>query len=94
VVSDRWGRLVASLAADGITAKADRQSESYSISIRTGDVWVEIHDKWWSKNTDVWIGWQVHTETADSIVRNVWPLTKKRGQVVADVREAVGAYVA
>lgn len=50
---------------------------------------VEIHDKWWRKNADVWVGYQVHIEDRDGIVRRTWPITKKRTDVVAAVCEAL-----
>lgn len=95
MTEDRWDRLVQSLAAAGVEARLDqrpyRGGITKSISIRLADGLVEIHDKWWRKNDTVWIGWQVHAEGRDSIVRRTWSLTKKRGEVVASVLEARAA---
>lgn len=88
----RWERLVASLAAAGIDAKVDFNGLARSICIRLEDHFVHIGDKYWRKNADIWIGWQVCTEgRRDSIVQRIWPLTKKRSEVVAAVLEAVAS---
>jgi hypothetical protein len=88
----RWNRLAADLTAAGIEATVDqaRGGVNHSISLRlpSGDR-VEIHDKWWRKNADRWLGWEVHTEDREGIVTRVWTRTMKRPEVVAAVRVAV-----
>lgn len=95
-MSERWARLTRSLADAGIPAEVSERAYpggiSRFIAIRHNDLLIEVHDKQWRKNDAVWIGWQVHTEGAhDSIVRRVWPCTKKRGSVVSAVTEALAA---
>jgi hypothetical protein len=91
----RWQRLADDLAAADFPADVQRWnypggvSESIGFNVPDLDVRVEVHDKWWRKNADVWIGWQVHVEDAEGIIVREWPLTKKRSQVVAAVRDAV-----
>jgi hypothetical protein len=93
VNAERWDRLAATLAAAGIDATVHARSypggTSRSITIKLPGGLLEVHDKWWRKNADVWIGWQVHTENADGIVTREWPLTKKRSEVAAAVAEAL-----
>jgi hypothetical protein len=98
----RWGRLAADLAATGIDARVIERpwtevrygrmtsgvSRSIVIKHPAGGT-VEVHDKWWRKNLDVWIGWAVHVEGPDSIEIRHWPLTKKRSEAVAAVRQAL-----
>lgn len=91
----RWDRLVATLAEKaGVDTKVHTRSypggTSYGVLIRAenGNV-IEVRDKWWRKNADVWVGWQVHAEGRDSIVIREWPVTKKRGDVAAHVKEAL-----
>lgn len=93
--ADRWQRLADQVQTDaGIPVKVDAYSypggTSYSITHRLpgGDT-VEVHDKWWSKNGDVWIGYQVHVQGGrDSLVKRTWPVTKKRSEVTAAIRQA------
>lgn len=87
----RWQRLADTLAAAGIDAQVSAigpsRGASHVIILRDGKGnLVEIHDKWWRKNTEVWLGWQVHVEDADSIVTAESPVTKKRSEVTAYVR--------
>jgi hypothetical protein len=91
-MSLRWDRLTESLAAAGVETTVNRRSSingtSESITIRRGDVNVCVHDKWWSKNRDVWVGWQVHDENVrTSLTLSVGGLTKKRSEVIRDVLE-------
>jgi hypothetical protein len=95
----RWDRLIQSLAEAGIEAKLTerdyvqdgpwgqgiRYGVSRSIIIRTPTGAVEISDRWWRKNRDVWIGWDVTREDRQGIVKRQWGPTKKR----AEVRSAV-----
>lgn len=69
--------------------KVDNFHESRKIQIRTGDSMVIVADTWWTKNLDVWTGWQVYVENADGIVTRDFPKTKKRAQVVRDVQAAL-----
>lgn len=104
--SARWSRLAADLTELGVEVRVTEQSYtqelygrvqhgvSRSITFRhQGGGLVEVHDKWWRKNPDVWIGWQVHVENCDSIEVQHWPITKKRSEVVAAVRDALALSV-
>ena len=97
----RWDRLVQDLAAAGVNAKVtskayceDRRGRvhngvSRSIVIRIDACVVEIGDRWWSKNPDIWVGWEVSLIDAADIViaRERW--TKTRSDVVASVDRLV-----
>lgn len=93
----RWQRLADDLAAAGVDADVETiryspagQVANRHITIRRADgSLVQVRDKYWRKNVDVWIGWQVHVDTADGYVGQTWPITKKRSEVVAAVREAL-----
>ena len=100
--AERWERLRAQLAEAGVDVRVDARSyaeavygrprfgSSYSArAILPDGRHVTISDRWWRKNPDVWIGYEVVLEGADSIVRRTWPLSKKRSEVVATVLEAV-----
>lgn len=67
-----------------------RFGTSYGIDYRlpSGDH-VQVRDCWWRKNPDYWIGYQVELCDREGMIRRTWPLTKKRGEVVAAVCEAV-----
>lgn len=96
--TDRWDRLAADLAAAGVEGRV--VSRAFS-EVRRGRAvhgvtryWtarlpaggsVEVHDKWWRKNLDVWVGWQVHREDREGIEQDTAPLTKNRSEVVASV---------
>ena len=98
---NRWDRLAANLAAAGIPARIDARpyqemrrgrpasGVSKSITLRhpAGGL-VTIGDRWWNKNPDKWVGWEVCREDAEGITLgrpSRW--SKKRGEVVAAVRE-------
>lgn len=99
----RWDRLAATLAAAGIDARIDSKPYielrrgrpaagfSRSITLRHPDGGlVVIHDQWWNKNPDVWVGWEVYREDREGIVQgrpSRW--TKKRSEVVAAVQAAL-----
>lgn len=99
----RWGRLAADLAAEfGTSVRMVEKPYSEAVYGRVrhgvsrsailghpGGGAVEIHDGWWRKNPDVWIGWQVWVDGPDGIVRREWPATKKRSAVISAVREAL-----
>jgi hypothetical protein len=91
----RWQQLREAIVAEGIpvlvSARQYPGGTTHFISWTEDDYRVEIHDKWWRKNHDVWIGYQVHVEGRDSVVRRTWPITKKRSEVVAAVRQAVAS---
>lgn len=102
-MSARWDRLAATLADHGVAVTVDarpyseaiygrvRHGTSYGVTIRrreTGER-VCIRDRWWRKNPDVWIGWEVYAENAEGFLTRAWPLTKKRSEVVANVRAAL-----
>jgi hypothetical protein len=96
---NRWDHLAADLTAAGVPARVDERAYqemrrgravsgiSRSITLRhpAGGL-VIIHDIWWNKNPDVWVGWEVYREDAGGIVQgrpSRW--SKKRGEVVAAV---------
>lgn len=91
--AERWARLADSLLAAGIEVTVDVAAypggTSRSIDIRTGAGLVHVGDKWWRKNADVWIGWQVTREDKGSIIRWSSKISKKRGEVVAAVSSAM-----
>ena len=101
--SGRWDRLAADLAAAGIQASIDEQpycetvrgrvrhGVNSSIMLKHPDGGtVEVHDAWWRQNPDTWIGWYVYRADAAGIERGRRPrLTKKRSEVVSDVRAAL-----
>lgn len=96
---DRWDRLAADLAAAGVPARVDRlpYSEIYRGRPRSGVSssitilvrgWgtVDVRDKWWNKNPDKWVGWEVSAADTEGIDRGRaarW--TKKRSEVVTAV---------
>jgi hypothetical protein len=91
---ERWERLAANLTAAGVpvdvTTNAYPGGVSRSITLRGPDgTLVGIHDKWWNRNVDEWVGWEVHVENAESIVTRTWRRTKRRSEVVAAVSEAL-----
>lgn len=91
----RWNRLADTFADADVpmtTLQSTLGGQGFCIGRRVNDAGdrIEIHDKWWRKNHDVWIGYQVHIEDREGIVRREWPITKKRSEVVAAVREALG----
>ena len=97
--SPRWDRLADSLAAAGITAQVDSRTfteashgrvghgTTHSITIRHPEGGtVEIEDKWWWRNPDAWLGWEViRTGADDIVVGRPSRGSKKRGEVVAHV---------
>lgn len=91
----RWDRLARDLNEAGVAATVDERRYpggiSKSITLQAEATLVIVHDTWWRKNPDVWTGWEVHVEgRADSIVKRTWPRSKKRGETVAAVQEALG----
>lgn len=100
----RWGRLAADLDAANVDATVTerpyaesvhgrvRHGVSRSIVIARPDgSTVEVHDKWWNKNPDIWVGWEVSIVRPDSITGRTWRWNKKRAEVVAAVTEAMVA---
>lgn len=104
-MTDRWDRLAADLAAAGIAARLDAipfqeirrgrvasgVSKSITIKHPRGGL-VMIHDVHWNKNPDVWVGWEVYREDAESITQgrpSRW--SKKRSEVVAAAQAAYRA---
>ena len=100
--TDRWDRLAADLAAEGIEARIDRRpyreaqygrlvsGVSSSIFIRHPQGGsVEISDKYGRGGK--WYGWTVSREGADSITigRPTWA-TPRRSEVVAAVVSKMG----
>lgn len=92
-MDERWCRLQDTLARKaGVSAKIDSRPHpggvSHSITIRRDDgATVTISDKWWRKNPQVWIGWDVALE-GEYVLRQ-WPLTKTRADVARNVTEAM-----
>lgn len=100
----RWARLAADLADGGVIVRVDERpfteavrgrvqhGVSRSITLRHPDGGtVEVRDRWWSKNTDVWLGWEVTRLDAEGVVRGrpVW--SKKRSETVAAVVAALAS---
>jgi hypothetical protein len=96
---DRWDRLAANLAAEGITARIDARpytetrrgrvvsgiSKSITLKHPDGGL-VVIHDIQWHKNPDIWAGWEVYREDREGIVQgrpSRW--TKRRSEVIIAV---------
>src|SRR5215469_2505314 len=93
----RWERLAATLAHADIHTNVDTTNypggRSYSITLHYPGIGnICIHDAWWRKNADIWIGWQVWAEDREGITLKEWPRTKKRSEVVAAVRAAQRCY--
>lgn len=98
---NRWDRLVSDLAAAGIEARLDEKpyadivrgrvetGVSRSVFIRTPTGSVAVTDQWWRKNPAVWIGYRVIVEDREGIVTRLFPITKKRSEVVAAVLAGV-----
>lgn len=91
--AQRWNRLAQTIAdaevpVTTISSRGGGGAFYIGHRVESGDH-IEIHDKWWRKNHDVWIGYQVHVEDAAGIVRRTWPVTKKRSEVVSALREAL-----
>lgn len=103
--SPRWDRLAADLAAAGIDARIDSlpyaedrhgrvvHGVSRSAFIRHPDGGsVEINDRYWAKNPDVWLGWEIVRIGADSItIGRPSRATKNRSEVVQAAREKLAA---
>ena len=91
----RWERLQTSLAAAGIEAKVTCRAYlggvSRSIWLNVPGGRVVIQDSFWH---DLWTGWQVWAEGADSIT--VWERMRIKGysQAVAAVQAAIASLVA
>lgn len=87
----RWERLKETLNKAGVEATIDSRSfpggTSYSVTLGLGKPgWtVEVRDKWWRKNINVWIGWSVGVVDPEGVWVREWPLTKKRSEVAAAV---------
>lgn len=96
----RWSRLAEELAA--LDPRVDERPYAESVRGRVehgvtrsitfrhpaGGV-VHIADRWWRKNPDVWVGWEVAREDREGMQLRVFPLTKKRGDVARFVGEAL-----
>lgn len=101
MTSPRWDKLAADLTAAGFTAKVDerpyseidrgrvRSGVSRSITVSVpGKGLVTVSDSWWHKNPEIWLGWEITAEDAESIVQGRPVHSKKRGEVVTAVRTA------
>lgn len=92
-MSARWQRLQADLAAAGIDVDiTTNNARSSSIWLRHGDKLIQVGDRWWRKNADIWIGWQVDVSGADDLLISSSKITKKRSEVVAAVRGALNGH--
>jgi hypothetical protein len=89
----RWARLAADLQAAGYDVRVDATpfpgGVSRSVCMRMAKGLVTIDDTWWSKNPDVWTGYQVTAEGLDSIVIGRPARSKKRSETVAAFRTAI-----
>ncbi len=103
VQSERWERLAGDLAGAGVEARVFERAlvesrwgrvvhgVSRSITIRLADGGlVEVHDQWWSKSPDVWVGWAVTRSDRSSITKGRVVVSKKRSEIVAAVLAATG----
>lgn len=102
----RWDRLERDLKAAGfeVTVFAQRYQDntrtgggvSRSITYRVpGKGTVEVGDQWWSKNLDVWIGWEVSAVDPDGILLTGRPrASKKRSETVAAFQAALAKLTA
>lgn len=89
---DRWDRLERDLKAAGIDCTLYRRGTfgcgpKNQITITEGDRRIVIDDRWWNKNPDKWVGWEVWAEDREGIVLGRpcrW--TKKRGEALANVQ--------
>jgi len=91
----RWARLADDLKTAGFDVRVDAQTYPGGVSrsivcLVKGKGLVSIDDVWWSKNADVWLGYQVTAEGADSIIigRPSRPM-KNRRETVAMFRLAL-----
>ncbi len=104
--SARWERLAADLSEIGVEVRVTERPYAESAYGRVqygvsrgmtlrhpGGGLVGVRDKWWRKNPDVWIGWQVDVANREGIEVRHWPITKKRSEVVAAVRDALALSV-
>lgn len=83
----RWNRLAMTLAQAGKSALIQRVGDDgRQIVYRCGDVRVIVSDTWWK---DMWTGWQVWIENAESIVEKEYPKSKNRNAVTRDVLAAL-----
>jgi len=101
--SGRWDRLAADLTEAGFNAKVDakpyqdiylgrpRCGFTRSITLRVpGRGLVEISDKWWVKNPDIWVGWTVNAENTESFLVGCAPrASKNRRETVTAVKAAL-----
>jgi len=88
--SERWERLRATLQERGVDCTVSRRAGiggAHFIAIRVAGGAVEVHDRWWHKNANVWIGYVVHREDREGITRAERRPSKKRSEVAASVIE-------
>jgi hypothetical protein len=99
---DRWDRLAADLKAAGIETSVTRRpytesqrgrivngvSSSMFLKRPDGAGVVEVRDKYGRNGS--WLGWQVSRADREGIVQDDAPLTKKRSEAVAAIRQRLG----
>lgn len=101
---DRIAALIGEAVGQPVTVDTKTGSEGYgrqirhyttrSISYRLPNGWrVGIHDAWWRKNPDVWIGYQTFLEDREGIIKGERRPTKSRSEAVRNVAELVLAGV-
>lgn len=93
--AERWARLAVTVVeATSLPVTVTMNAYPGGVNryilhrLPSGDI-IEIHDRWWRKNADVWIGYEVWISGPDSIVRRSWPIAKKRNEIAAAVCEAL-----
>ena len=93
-MSTRWEHLLVSLGEAGSAARVGIRDgingTSRTITLRQPNgCFVVISDRWWHKNPDIWVGWEVWVEDTDSLAVRDYRWTKKRSEVVANVQDAI-----
>ena len=92
----RWELLRESLVTLGvdvtIAARSSVNGSSHSIAVRPANAAAVVHvgDRWWSKNPEVWIGWEVFIQLDSTGLGRTWPISKSRLEVAKTFKLALG----
>jgi len=102
---ERWERLLGLLQELGVEPRLTErkfwggtyhrpvEKIGYEITIRTPDGLIEIGDRMWNKNPDVWVGYTAWLSDREGIVKKDMRWTKSRAEVVEWVKNTMGATV-
>jgi hypothetical protein len=75
--AQRWERLRVTLSEAGVEAtiieKNHQTGTSRSLWLRHGKDHVVVADRWWHKNPEIWVGWEVCVEDAEGFEVRRWP---------------------